>query len=323
MASLAASATELLPLLFIRKDGDNSFGYIPNFGANLAALIIMALVTVAQIILGVYYRQRWFGIAFCIGLGLEIAGYIGRVLAHSDPTNSSYFMLQIVCLTVAPTFLMAGIYSLPAKFAAIYGPESSPIKPMTYSYVFISLDFLAIVLQGGGGGMAASASNDGSSTQAGTNVMIAGLVLQVISMIIFFSICGFFTSRVMKRKAELVGQYSDPYSEDGFEPRYQHIRNRKYFGWLKWVVGLACLFIFVRSIFRCVELGEGWNKTLMSDETYLLVLEALMMVLAVIPITVIHPGLSFGRNDIKVTQDKKSATIETGSFEMSENSVEK
>lgn len=304
MAPLISSATEAGIQLVARLYNHNPYYYNPNFGANLAALIVLAIVTVGQIAFSIKYRQWWFGVFFCAGLILEVAGYVGRVLAHNNFLQPSYFMLQIIAITMAPSLLMAAVYSLPAKYAIVYGDKTSPIKPMWYSYLFISLDLFAISLQGAGGGICSSASNKNESTQAGTNVMIGGLVVQVVSMAVFFGFCAHFIYRVRQRSKELRPLFPDVTVNDGFDPKFQHIRNRKYFIPLVWASGFTCLFIFIRSIFRCVELGLGWGNHLMANEVSLLVLETLMIVLAVIPVTLVHPGLALGSGNIVVRSAK-------------------
>lgn len=218
-------------------------------------------------------------------------------------------MLQIVCITIAPSFLMAAIYSLPAKYAAVYGRKTSPVPPMAYSYLFITLDLFAIALQGAGAGIAADASNKNKTTQKGTNVALGGMIVQVASMTIFFILCADFIYRVKSKKAKLAVEYNVTIGNDGFEPKYQHIRDRKHFTHLIWAAGITCVFIYIRSIFRAVELGEGWNERLMINEKYFLVLESLMVALCLIPITLIYPGLGLSRERIKLGKDKNDAEI--------------
>lgn len=307
MAPILSSAIEAGIQLAARLYNHNPYYYNPNFGANLAALVVLAIVTVGQLFFSIKYRQWWFGIFFCFGLILEVAGYVGRVLAHDNVLEPSYFMLQIIAITIAPSLLMAAIYSLPAKYAIVYGDKTSPIKPMWYSYLFITLDLFAISLQGAGGGMCSAASNKNESTQAGTNVMIGGLVVQVVSMTVFFGFCLHFIYRIRKQSKELRPMFPDVTVNDGFDPKYQHIRNRKFFIPFVYATGITCLFIFIRSIFRCVELGLGWGNRLMAEEVYLLVLETLMIVIAVIPVTIVHPGMALGSGNIVVrTKSKKS-----------------
>lgn len=300
ISAVASAALEKVSLMVRDEYAENPYKYTPNFGANLAALIIFSIVLVLQVGQSGYFRQYWFGIPFCMGLALELIGYVGRVKSHSDPLQSGPFMAQIIAVTMAPSLLMAGIYSLPAKYARIYGQKASPMPPMWYSYLFISLDLFAISLQGAGGGMAASASDNGTSTQPGTNVMIAGLVVQVVSMFVFFMFCGHFAYRVHCTRLGNSETHPDPILDDGFDPEFQHIRNRKYFIPHAYAIGITGLFVFIRSVFRVIELGQGWNNNLMIHEKYFLTLETLMMCIAILPLTVIHPGLAFGKQPITV-----------------------
>lgn len=281
--------------LYTREMDNSYYGYAPNLGANLAAAIGFGILLLFQIFFGLKYRQWWFGITIVIFLICEVIGYIARVLAHSNPDVWATFMVQIIVLTFAPSFLMAGIYSLPAKYGVIYGQKTSPMRPMWYTYIFVTVDIFAILLQGGGGGIAASSNGNNS---LGTNIMIAGLALQVVSMLFFAGLCLHFIHKVCQQKRK----YSSTSTaiDDGFDPRYQHIRNRKMFIPLVYAIFVSFTLIFIRCVFRTVELGMGWGNTLMDHEIYFLILETLMVFLGVIPITVVHPGMAFSKLRIKM-----------------------
>lgn len=51
-----------------------------------------------------------------------------------------------------------------------------------------------------------------------------------------------------------------------------------------------------RSIYRVVELAEGWSSKLAVDEIYFMILEGLMMSLACFVLTVLTPGVAYGRH---------------------------
>lgn len=67
--------------------------YIPNLAGNAAYLSIFAVLFVVQLYLGIRYRTWGFLTGMVVGVLLEIAGYVGRVLLHSDPFNFNYFLL--------------------------------------------------------------------------------------------------------------------------------------------------------------------------------------------------------------------------------------
>lgn len=79
----------------------------------------------------------------------------------------------------------------------MYGEGASRIKPRTYTLVFISCDFVSLVLQGAGGGLTATA-NDPDSQQTGVNIMIAGLIFQVVSLAFFMILCVDFAFRLRR-----------------------------------------------------------------------------------------------------------------------------
>lgn len=268
----------------------NPYSYDPSHASNLAALILFAMTWAAHFLLGLYYQQWWFGTAFFIGCALETAGYIGRFVSSSDPLNVNAFLVQIVCLSIAPAFFMAGVYYLLAKFSVIY-PGVSRLRPMWYSYIFVSCDLLSIVLQGIGGGMAATAFQDDKDTQSGTNIMVAGLAVQVFFMTLFMVLCTDFYIRVRRARK----------SDDlVFDSEFAHIREKKIMPQFLVAVAVCTILIYIRCIYRLIELAEGWQGFLIIHEAYFLVFEALIMFIGVFALTLIHPGFIFGRTKISV-----------------------
>lgn len=268
----------------------NVYGIELNHDSNLAALVCFSFLWAAHTILGLLYKQWWFGTAFFIGSGLETAGYIGRFMSVSDPYDLDLFLVQIICLTLAPAFFMGGVYFLLAKFAMIYGAGVSRLRPMWYSYIFVSCDLISIILQAIGGGMAAMALQDNKDTDPGTNIMVAGLAVQVASMSLFIGFCVDFMIRV--RRTAKAGIE--------FEPKYAHIRSNKLFRPFLYAIGVCTILIYARCIYRMAELAEGWSGYLILHEVYFLVLEALIVFLGTFCVTVIHPGFVFGRTPIGI-----------------------
>lgn len=278
------------------------YNYIPDLGANAAALSGFSVVWALNTAFGIYTKQWWFGGTFFVGAGLEVGGYIARTLAHSDPCQMNDFLVQIIFLTIAPAFFMAGVYILLAKFTVIYGCQTSRLQPLHYSYIFASCDLLSIVLQGIGGGMAAVALNDDADTDPGTHVMVAGMAVQVASMSLFFLLCADFMWRIHKREQRarelnptLSGMEIDTLL---FEPKYQHIRtaNPKYFRLSIVSIGITSGLIYIRCVYRLAELSQGWTGYLISHEAYFLIFEALIVFLGTFTLTVFHPGFVFGRD---------------------------
>ena len=80
--------------------------------------------------------------------------------------------MQIVCLTIAPAFLAAGIYLTLSRIVITFGPENSHIKPLSYPRIFIPCDIVSLLLQAIGGGMASVASHQDKSPETGDHIMV-------------------------------------------------------------------------------------------------------------------------------------------------------
>lgn len=80
----------------------------------------------------------------------------------------------------APAFLAAGIYLTLKHVVIQFGQEWSRLRPSWYTYLFIAADLLSLVMQSAGGALAATADPGESLQDVGTNIMIAGIIWQVV-----------------------------------------------------------------------------------------------------------------------------------------------
>jgi hypothetical protein len=124
------------------------------------------------------YSSNVFG---CLG---EAISYLDHVLPHSNPFSQVGFEMQICCLIISPAFTTAAIYLTLKHVTLAFGPEQSRIKPKFYTWIFIRCDTFTLILKGAGGGIAASAKTD-SMQKIGNNLMMAGIVLQIVVLLAF------------------------------------------------------------------------------------------------------------------------------------------
>lgn len=279
------------------SDDDSMYGFVLNKPANLAALILYALLWAFHTGFGLWYRQWWLLVSWFIGLGLECAGYVGRYQSCTDPNNLNDFLVQICCLTLGPAFIMGGVYYQLGKVVVIISQDVSLVKPMMYTAIFTICDLVSIILQAIGGGMAAMAFQDNNSTDSGTHIMVAGMAWQVFSMSVFAIMAfGTFweTWKAVKRHE---GEFAH---NPEFDPRYAHIRANKLFLWFCFMIFWVTLCVYIRSIYRIIELAQGWRGYLILHEQYFLVLDGLFVFLGCLGFTVVHPGFVFGKEIIAV-----------------------
>ena len=185
----------------------------------------------------------------------------------------------LIALTIAPVFMSAAIYLCLARIIGLYGPHLCRLAPRTIALSFMVSDFLSLVLQAAGGAFAAT--TDGyQSGRIGANIMIAGLLLQVFSLAAFLLVCVDFGWRC--RRGVLSAH-----------PERIQIRQRPLFKGFLSAIAVSTVAILIRSVFRSVELWQGFSGTLWNDETIFLVLDGAMVGLASVLLSALHPAFAF------------------------------
>lgn len=94
----------------------SSFDYIPSLGGNAVFAAIFGILLIAQLVLGIRYKIWGYMTAMLLGLLAELIGYVARVLIHDSPFNNDYFLMYLICLTIAPALLSASV-CIPSNMA--------------------------------------------------------------------------------------------------------------------------------------------------------------------------------------------------------------
>jgi hypothetical protein len=81
-------------------------------------------------------------------------------------------LIQIVCLTIAPAFYAAGIYFCLSRIVTVFGVENSRVSAKTYPVLFITCDFVSLLLQSVGGGMAAASIHELQNPKKGELLLL-------------------------------------------------------------------------------------------------------------------------------------------------------
>ncbi|PBP17647.1 hypothetical protein BUE80_DR011559 [Diplocarpon rosae] len=264
-----------------------TYGYYPNLPGNIVLCapppLPVALSITAQIwsILTASSPSRTWLIGLLTGCGLEFAGYIGRILMHSNPWNDSAFRLQIVALILGPSFIAGGI-DLTLKHLVIhFGPQYSLLKPALYTWVFIGLDAFSILMQAAGGGIAAAANHDNASLlSTGNDLILAGIALQVAQLVAFGVVSLYYAFNVYRhRKAASLGTRDAP-----TPAKLEYFIS---------MVAVAYVFILIRCIYRIPEMSGGWGSALQRDEPLFLGLDGAAVAISAIALTFAHPAVFF------------------------------
>ncbi|KAG7291967.1 hypothetical protein NEMBOFW57_001996 [Staphylotrichum longicolle] len=133
--------------------------YQPNIAGNAFFAALLGVLLLLQVGLGIRHKTWSYLVAMVFGLMLEVVGYVGRIQLHGDPFNFNFFIEYLVCLTIAPAFLTAAIYITFARVVYSCDETLSWIRPKRISAIFMTSDFVCLVLQAAGG--AITSTSDG------------------------------------------------------------------------------------------------------------------------------------------------------------------
>ena len=117
------------------------------------------------------------------------------------------------------------------------------------------------MLQVIGGGLAGSAGSNAGLRNKGTDLMIAGIVWQVATLIAFSGLVLDYFIRMRKGW--------DKVDEDA-----RNLLRQKRFRGFVFGVAVAFLAVFLRCIHRIAEMVGGWANPIMRDEVGFMVMEA-------------------------------------------------
>lgn len=251
------------------------YGYYPNLGANTFFCVFFALCCIVQTFQGIKFKTWTFMAALSLSCFTECIGYVGRILMHFNPWNNSGFEMQICCLILAPAFVSAGIYLTLSNLIKALGTEFAQLRPNSYTWIFMGADLFSLVLQACGGGIAASA-NTNQMTNVGSNLMLAGIVWQVASLLVFATLTTIYLVRVWRSRQQL-------------SPGALAVIHSKSSQFFAAGILVAFITVFIRCVYRIPEMSGGWESAVMQDETDFIVLDGVMITIAVLALTVCHP----------------------------------
>lgn len=242
------------------------FGYRPNLVFPAVAIATYALLAIIHLVLAIRYRIKFWSMVILACL-LEIVGYAFRILAHSDPYDVRWFVVQYFMIVVSPV-----LYS-----ASIYLCLSQLIRGRWILATFITSDVVTTVMQIAGAAGIGAAESNAEDPKKFNDILIAGLAVQTFSTIVFLVILivYLFSHR---------GEQGDCRST-----RFQ--TTSKYAS----TSSLLCLFaaaflIFARTVFRLGEAADGVLGPASSNEILFALLDYFPITLAVIALIFAHPG---------------------------------
>ncbi|PQK15801.1 hypothetical protein BB8028_0006g01230 [Beauveria bassiana] len=247
--------------------------YIPNRPAAIIFIVLFACATAYHTFL-LFRHRHWFCLPFVIGGFFEAIGYVGRCIAYDSTGELIPYMLQSIFLLLAPILFAASLYmTLGRVIRSVDGEKYSIIRSKRITAIFVTGDVVSFMIQGGGAGMLVKADS-ASSKNMGQNIIIGGLIFQILIFGIFCVVALSFHHR-FTRKA-LVNCYLD----------------------IPWQSVLMMLYatsglVMVRNLFRVVEYAMGEDGYLLSNEWCVYIFDGLLMFFAMVLFGARYPNRLF------------------------------
>ncbi|KAH9477828.1 hypothetical protein JR316_0010060 [Psilocybe cubensis] len=172
------------------------------------------------------------------------------------------------------------------EIIALLGESFSRFPAKRYSVIFLTFDILCLFIQGAGGGIAASGDSL-SQTKLGTDVILVGIIFQLLVIIAFMGCALEFYHRFQNNK---------PFPRHDVQRIDKDCLNNRITPGIRWMslgLMLSIFFFLIRSIYRIIELAGGWDGTIIHTQIYFNLFDGLMITFAIYTINILHPGRLF------------------------------
>lgn len=277
------------------------YGYVPTLWVCALFIALFSISTILHLGQALMSR-RWFLLPTLVvgGIG-EIIGWSARAWSAKNVSLPTPFLMQISTTIFAPTFLSAANFIILGVIINVVGAEYSRLSARNYAIIFVSVDIFALVVQAIGGGMASSAAQTiGGNPNLGGRVMLGGIVIQLVAITIYAALAAdFLRNFVRGNPVRIVVATGDPgnrvlggegtLAEEEKEGSEIITGTDDRMKLMILALILSTLFLFIRSVYRTIELSDGWGGRIIHTQVYFNVLDGAMIVLAMWTINFLHP----------------------------------
>lgn len=116
-----------------------------------------------------------------------------------------------------------------------------------------------------------------------SNIALVGLCFQVASLASFGRTAGLYFIRVWRNRSSI-------------SPEANRLAHSYKFRIFAGGIILADLTVLTRCCYRITELSAGWGKSVYRTKSFFIVLDGVMITIATLALTLLHPGFFFPRS---------------------------
>ncbi|KAJ7212803.1 RTA1 like protein-domain-containing protein [Mycena rebaudengoi] len=283
--------------------GFSPYGYTPTEYVCILFVALFGFSTFLHIGQAIHYRMWWLSLSVILAGILETVGWGGRLcrskvklIQAQQPSGAILQRVPDWNAMSQPTPLAAANFIVLGRIINRLGPVYSRLSPKLYTILFLWCDIVSLVVQAVGGGMAATAVNENRDPTRGGNIILGGIVFQMVTITVYVLCATEFLLRYLRNRPIGHGSEQAPSTTVPLGRKMKLLVYALAFN-------TACLFI--RAVYRVIELSDGWSGRIITTQVYFNVLDGTMITLAILTLNVAHPShlLAAPTPDARVSKD--------------------
>ncbi|KAF9071719.1 RTA1-domain-containing protein [Rhodocollybia butyracea] len=289
-----------------QSQDESPYGYTPSYSIAILFLTLFGTTTceisfifisypiangfaavVIHFIQAVVHRKLFFLYTAVFAGVIELVGWYGREWSSRDVSSSTAFTIQIVCTIVGPTPLLAANFIILSRLIRKLGESYSRLGPRLYSRIFVSCDVFGFFVQVGGGVIASGSNTPQATVNLGSHIMLGGVSFQLSVILCYMSLAAEYFWRFTRQRPIR--------HSDGQKAQRGIIDDRMRL--LIYVVIFNTCCLLLRSIYRTIELADGFQGKVIQTQWLFNVFDATMVMLAMFAYNFAHFGRLVDESD--------------------------
>ncbi|KIW59538.1 hypothetical protein PV05_03981 [Exophiala xenobiotica] len=145
-----------MPECVILPQPDRLWEYCPSYGAAITFLTIYSCTTLVHFIQTIVYRKPFVMVLIMGGIW-ELVGFTLRVCSILEPDNGGFYSNMGILVLLAPLWINAFVYMALGRLVhfALVHDTVMRIRARRLTFMFVTFDITAFIMQASGGIMAA------------------------------------------------------------------------------------------------------------------------------------------------------------------------
>jgi len=263
---------------------DLPYNYVPTEWVCIVFVVLFSLLTTIHAVQAFRFRIWWlFPTVVVCGI-TETIGWSGRLWSSKSPNLRTPFLMQISTTIMAPTFLIAANFIILGRITNRLGPQFCRLSAVQYATFFLSCDTVALIVQAVGGGIAS-----GTQPVLGGHIMLGGIAIQLLVLILYATLAAEFLFRfTLDRPVRRIRENNITLPPGTMDRPITLM-----------LIGLSAMLVLLitRSVYRLIELSDGWTGTVISTQWLFGMFDGAMVVLSMFALNLFHPGVLLPRPD--------------------------